>query len=69
VDRLGTLQDAIEEAGKLAGIKGEPEIIRPPKKKKLLLDMLVEETAAKITAFSRQKGEFSVNYQLEGVGE
>ena len=34
VDRLGTLQDAIEEAGRLAGIKGEPELIRPPKKKK-----------------------------------
>jgi protease IV len=47
VDRLGTLQDAIEEAGRLAGIKGEPEVILPPKRKVNYLDILsggVEET-------------------------
>jgi len=47
VDRLGTLQDAIEEAGRLAGIKGEPEVILPPKRKLNYLDLLsggVEET-------------------------
>lgn len=70
VDRLGTLQDAIAEAGRLAGIKGEPEIIRPPRKKKLLMDMLVEETAARIGGtLSRQENGFSVNYELEGVGQ
>jgi len=42
VDRLGTFQDAIEEAGKMAGIKGEPEIILPPKKKVNYLDLLTE---------------------------
>jgi protease IV len=42
VDRLGTLQDAIEEAGKLAGISGEPELILPPKKKMHYMDLLVE---------------------------
>lgn len=68
VDRLGTLRDAIEEAGKLAGIKGEPEVIRPPKKKKLLLDMLVEETVAGIGTLVRQENELSVNYELEGAG-
>jgi len=40
VDRLGTLQDAIEEAGKQSGIKGEPEVIQPPKKKVNYLDIL-----------------------------
>jgi protease-4 len=40
VDRLGTFQDAIEEAGRLAGIKGEPEVILPPKKKLNYLDLL-----------------------------
>ena len=47
VDRLGTFQDAIEEAGRLAGIKGEPEVVLPPKRKFNYLDMLsggVEET-------------------------
>lgn len=42
VDRLGTLQDAIEEAGKIAGIKGEPEVILPPKKKVNYLDILAD---------------------------
>jgi len=42
VDRLGTFQDAIEEAGKLAGISGEPEVILPPKKKVNYLDLLTE---------------------------
>ena len=44
VDRLGTLQDAIEEAGRLAEIKGEPELLLPPKKKINYLDLLVEGT-------------------------
>jgi protease-4 len=42
VDRLGTFQDAIEEAGRLAGIKGEPEVILPPKKKVNYMDLLTE---------------------------
>ena len=42
VDRLGTLQDAIEEAGRLAGISGEPELLLPPKKKINYMDLLVE---------------------------
>jgi len=42
VDRLGTLQDAIDEAGRLAGISGEPEVIQAPKKKHNYLDLLVD---------------------------
>ena len=42
VDRLGTLQDAIEEAGKQAGISGEPELLQPPKKKVNYMDLLAE---------------------------
>jgi protease-4 len=40
VDKLGNLQDAIEEAGRLAGISGEPNILLPPKKKVNYLDLL-----------------------------
>jgi len=40
VDRLGNIQDAIEEAGRLAGISGEPAIILPPKKKINYIDLL-----------------------------
>jgi protease IV len=67
VDKLGTLQDAIEEAGKLAGIKGEPQVIRPERKKKLLLDMLVEESASRIGDLVKQEGGFSLNYELAGA--
>jgi protease-4 len=42
VDRLGTYQDAIEEAGKQSGIKGDPDVILPPKKKVNYLDILVD---------------------------
>ena len=42
VDKLGNLQDAVDEAGRLAGISGEPEILLPPKKKVNYLDLLVE---------------------------
>ncbi len=42
VDRLGTLQDAIEEAGRQAGIAGDPELLLPPKKKINYLDLLAE---------------------------
>jgi protease-4 len=68
VDRLGSMQDAVEEAGRLAGIKGEPDVIRPPKKKKLLLDMLVEESSARISNFVREEIGMSVNYEMSGVG-
>ena len=42
VDRLGTLQDAIEEAGRQAGISGDPEVIEPPKKKSTYWDLLAD---------------------------
>lgn len=40
VDRLGTYQDAIALAGRLAGITGKPELLKP--KKKTIFDLLVE---------------------------
>jgi protease-4 len=42
VDRLGTLQDAIEEAGRQAGISGEPELLEPPRKKTSYWDLLAD---------------------------
>ncbi|ABQ26465.1 signal peptide peptidase SppA [Geotalea uraniireducens] len=66
VDNLGTMQDAIEEAGKLAGIKGEPHVITPPKKKKVLLDILMEETADRIGGLVKQENGLSVNYEMSG---
>jgi protease IV len=68
IDRLGTLQDAIEEAGRLGGVKGEPELIRPPKKKNQVLDLLVEGTAEHLGALARGDSGVSVDYRMGGAG-
>ncbi len=44
VDETGTLHDAIEAAGKIAGIKGEPEVVYPDKAKKSILDLIMDNT-------------------------
>jgi protease-4 len=67
IDKIGTLQDAIEEAARMAGIKEEPQVIRPARKKHLLLDMLVEESASRISELVKKENGFSLNYELEGV--
>jgi protease-4 len=41
VDELGTLQDAVAAAGKMAGIIGEPSVVKPVKRKITLLDLLL----------------------------
>jgi len=43
VDALGNLEDAVEEAGKMAKIEGEPRVVTPPKKKFSILELLKEE--------------------------
>jgi len=48
VDGLGNLQDTIVMAAKMAGIKGEPEVIYPEKKKFSLLELLLQETILKL---------------------
>lgn len=69
IDRLGTMQDALIEAGRLGGLSGEPQVINPPKNKHFLLDMLVEESAGKFSSMMRKEKGFSLNYELEGMEE
>ncbi len=66
VDRMGNLQDAVKEAARLAGIKGEPEVIYPPEKKKMLLDWLVEGAAEKLAGKVKEKAGASARYEFEG---
>jgi protease IV len=68
VDRLGTLQDAIEEAARLGGVKGEPQLIRPPKKRTPALDLLVESAAGQLGLLSRGENGVSMDYRLGGGG-
>jgi len=67
IDRTGTLQDAIEEAGKLGGIKGEPQVIRPAGKGNIWLDMLVEESASRISELVKREKGLSLSYELDGA--
>jgi protease-4 len=67
IDRIGTLQDAVEEAGKLAGIKGEPKVIRPARKGNSWIDMLMEETASRIAESVGKERGLSLRYELEGA--
>lgn len=66
VDRLGNLQDAVSEAAKLSGIKGEPELVYPPEKKKTLLDMFVEGTCEKIASKLKIESGISARYEIPG---
>ncbi len=66
VDRLGTLQDAIEEAGKQAGIVGEPELILPPKKKVDYMDLLTESVEGSIRgSLGRLNSGMKLMYEVE----
>lgn len=68
VDRLGNLQDAIAEAGRLAGIKGEPAVIYPPRKKLNFWDILLGEAESRLGAVLRRESGVSANYELDGAG-
>jgi protease-4 len=52
------------EAGKLAGIEGEPRLIEPPRKGRLLGRILAEEASSVLEGLLRQDGSWSVRYQL-----
>jgi protease-4 len=69
VDRIGTFRDAVMEAGKLAGIEGEPRLIEPPRKGRLLGRILAEEAASILEGLARQEGSWSVRYQLPVYGD
>ena len=45
VDRLGTIDDAIAAASKLAGITGKPHLVYPDESKHKLLDLILEHSS------------------------
>ncbi len=49
VDELGTYQDAVDAAAKMAGIAGEPKIVTPPKKNFSILDILLGESRSALS--------------------
>lgn len=64
VDELGGLEAAATEAGKLAGLTGEPKLEYPKRERKLLRQLLGEEDAEALAKGAVQ----TVLNQLGGVG-
>jgi len=62
VDELGDLEDAIALAAKMAGIKGEPEVIYPEKKRFSILDLLLQKTLQKILEELRENSSLNFWY-------
>ena len=48
VDRLGNLEDAIDEAAELAGITDKPNVVYPPKEKRSFVEYFVNETISQV---------------------
>jgi len=66
VDRLGNMPDAIAEAARMAGIKGEPEVVYPPEKRKSLLNYLIESTSDRIAEKMNSETGISLRYEMSG---
>jgi len=64
IDAIGTIKDAINRAGELAGIEGKPEVIYAKKKRLNIFDMALEETKSYVDNVLTQKN-FSINYLID----
>jgi protease IV len=62
VDELGTLQDAIDAAARMAGIQGSPKVVSPDKKKFSILDLLLGDTGAALLP-SPDRSESHIRFQ------
>jgi protease-4 len=48
IDRLGNRRDALAAAGRMAGLGGDPRIVRPPEDRVTVWDLLLGRSAARI---------------------
>lgn len=62
VDELGTMQDAISAAAKMAGIPGEPKIVSPAKKSFSILDLLLGDSRSALS-LSPDRSESHIRFQ------
>jgi protease IV len=62
VDELGTFQDAIDAAARMAGIAGEPKIVTPAKKSFSMLDILLGESRSALS-LSPDRSESHIRFQ------
>ena len=62
VDELGTMQDAIDAAARMAGIRGEPKILNPTRKRFTVLDLLLGDSRAALS-LSPDRSESHIRFQ------
>ena len=62
VDELGTFQDAIDAAARMAGIQGEPKILSPAKKSFSILDILLGDSRSALS-LSPDRSESHIRFQ------
>jgi protease-4 len=63
VDQLGNYQDAVETAARLCGIKGEPRVLYPEKRRPALWEFFIDESAARLKALFEDE-KFRIGYVL-----
>ncbi len=62
IDDLGTLQDAVAAAGKMAGLSGEPRVLTPPKKRFSIMDLLLGDSRS-IVSLNPDRSESHIRFQ------
>ena len=62
VDEIGSYGDAIAEAARLAGIEGEPKILRPVRKSVSLLDLLLGDVKS-VLSLNSDRSESHIRFQ------
>jgi protease-4 len=62
VDELGTLQDAIAYAGRIAGIRGEPKTLSPTRKRFSILDVLLGDSRSALS-LNPDRSESHIRFQ------
>ncbi len=65
IDELGTLSDAVNLAGSLSGIKGEPNVSYYPKKKMNFLDFILSKFDTKVLSGLPLKERFGLFYLID----
>jgi protease-4 len=63
VDEIGTFQDAVDAAAKMAGIQGEPKLLSPTKKSFSLLDLVMGDTGSALKTLNPNRSESHIRFE------
>jgi protease IV len=63
VDEIGTFQDAVDAAAKMAGIQGEPKLLSPAKKSFSLLDLVMGDTGSALKTLNPNRSESHIRFE------